>query len=68
MIFFMISYMHITLGQGQITPGGQSFDFKLNLLIQWPNGENFKKISLNCDFIQMYFMISYMYIAQGKGK
>ena len=48
---------------------GQNFDVNRNLLSLQSFATSFKKISLKSDFIQIFFMILYMYIhvAPGQG-
>ena len=55
---------------GADNPRGQNFDVNRNLLsLQLLATTSFKKISLQSDFIQFFFMILYMYIhvAPGQG-
>ena len=65
--FFMILYMCTALGQGLITPWEQNFYVNRNILSLWSFVASFKKISLQSDFKQIFFMILYMYIALGQG-
>ena len=59
--------MYIAPGQGQITPRGQNLDVNRKALSFYPFVASFKEISLKSDFIHFFFMILYMYIAQGQG-
>ena len=51
---------------GADNPRGQNFDVNRNLLSLRSFATSFKKISLKSDFIQFFFMILYMYIAEGQ--
>ena len=53
--FFMIVYMYIAPGQGQITPRGLNVNRKA--LSLYPFVASFKEFSLEYDFIQFFFMI-----------
>ena len=53
-IFFMILYMYIALGQGQTSPRGQSFDVNRNVLSLHSFVASLKKMSLKSDFIQFF--------------
>ena len=55
--------MYIAPGQGLTTPWGQHFDVNRNIFSLRSFVASFKKISLNSDLIQFFFMILYMYIA-----
>ena len=55
-------------GQGQKTPWGQTFDVNRKPLSLRPSVASFKQISLNSDFIRIFFMFSYMCIAPGQGQ
>ena len=50
--FFMILYMYIAPGQGQIAPREQNFDVNRNVLSLHSFVTSFKKMSLKPDFIQ----------------
>ena len=52
--FFMILYMHITLGQGLTTRWGQNFDVNRNILSFRSFIASFKNTSLKSDFIQFF--------------
>ena len=65
--FFHILYMYTAAGQGQTIPGDK-------ILMSTETSCHFahllpipKKISLKSDFIQIFFMILYMYIVPGQG-
>ena len=60
--------MYIAPGQGLTTPWGRNFDVNRNILSLRSFVASLKKISLKSDFIQFFFMILYMYIAQGQGQ
>ena len=60
--------MYIAPGQGLTTPWGQNFDVNRNILSLRSFVASFKKISSESDFIQIFFMILYMYIAPGQGQ
>ena len=51
-LFFMILYMYISLGQVQTAPRVQSFDVNTNVLSLHSFVASFKKMSLKSDFIQ----------------
>ena len=53
--FFMILYIYIAQGQGQKTPWGQTFDVNRKPLSLRPFVASSKKISLNSDFIYIFF-------------
>ena len=53
----MILYMYIVPGQGQTTPWGQNFDVKRKPLSLRPFVASFKQISLNSDFIHIFFYV-----------
>ena len=61
----MILYMYIAPGQGQKTPWGQTFDTNRKPLSLPPFVASFKQISVNSDFIHIFLMFFYMYIASG---
>ena len=63
----MFFHMYIALAQGQTTPWGQKFDANRKALSLSPFAASFKKISFNPDFIHIFLMFFYMYIAPGKG-
>ena len=67
-IFFMILYMYIAPGQGQIAPRGQSFNVNRNVLSLHSFVASLKNMSLKSDFYTIFFMIWYMYIAPGQGQ
>ena len=52
---------------GADNPRGQNFEVNRNLLPLLSFATSLKKISLKFDFILFFFMILYMYIAQGRG-
>ena len=54
-------------GQGQTVARGQNFDVNKNTSSLYPFVASFKEISVKSVFIQFFFMILYMYIAQGQG-
>ena len=58
--------MYIAAGQGLTTPWGRNFDVNRNIFSLRSFVASFKKISLNSDLIQFFFMILYMYIALGQ--
>ena len=60
--FLMILYMYLTLGQGQKTPWGQTFDVNRKLLSLRPFVASFKQISLNSDFIHFFNVYLRVYI------
>ena len=60
--------MDVALGQGQTTPWGQNFDVNRKALSLWSFVASFKKILLNSDFLQFFFMILWIYIALGQGQ
>ena len=62
----MILYMYIAPGQGQKSPWGQTFDVNRKPLPLRPFVASFKQISLNSNFIHIFFF--HMYIAQGQGQ
>ena len=64
--FLMILYMYIAPGQGQKTPWGQTFDVYRKPLSIQPFVASFKQISLNSDFMHIFLMFLYMYIALGQ--
>ena len=64
----MILYMYIAPGQLQITPWGQTFDVNRKPLSPRPFVASFKQISLNSDFIHIFFMFFHMYVAPGQGQ
>ena len=67
--FLMILYMYIALGQGQKTPWGQTFDVNRKPLSLWPFVASFKQMSLNSDFIHIFFtQFFHMYIAPWQGQ
>ena len=57
--FLMILYTYIALGQGQKAPWGQTFDVNRKSLSFRRFVASFKQISLNSDFIHIFF---HMYI------
>ena len=59
--------MYIAPGQVQTASTGQNFDVNRNVLSLHSFVASFKKISVKSDFIQFFFMILYMCIAQGRG-
>ena len=63
----MILYMHIAPGQGHTTPLGQTVDVNRKVLSLCLFAASFKKISLKSDFIHIFFMLLYIYIARGQG-
>ena len=65
--FLMILYMYIAPGHGQTTPWGQDFDVNRKVLSLCPFVASLKKISLNTDFMHIFFMLLYMYIAPWQG-
>ena len=52
--FFMLLYMYIAPGQGQITPWRQNFDVNRKALSLCPFVASFEKISLKSDFIHIF--------------
>ena len=64
----MILYMHVAPGQGLTTPLVRNIYVNRNILSLWPFVASLKKISLKSDFIQLFFMILYMYIAPRQGQ
>ena len=58
--------MYIAPGQGQTNPWGQNFDVNRKALSFWPFVASFKRITLKSDFIHIFLMFSYMYIAPGQ--
>ena len=66
--FLYIMYMYIASRQGQTNPWGQNFDVNRKLLPLRPLIESFKRISLNSDFLHIFFMFFHMYIALGQGQ
>ena len=64
----MFSCMYIAPGQKQTTPWWQSFDVNRKPRSLWPFVASFKMISLNSDFIHIFLIILYMYIAPGQGQ
>ena len=65
----MILYMYIAPGQGQKTPWEQTFDVNRKPLSLRPFVASFKQVSLNSDFIHIFFfMFFHMYIAPGQGQ
>ena len=54
--------------QGQTTLRGQNFDVNRKFLSLRSFVTSFKKISLKSDFIHIFLMILYMYIAPGQGQ
>ena len=60
--------MYIAPGQGQTNPWGQNFDVNRKLLLLRPSVGSFKKISLNSDFLHIFFYVFHMYIAPGQGQ
>ena len=64
----MILQMYIAPGQGQKTPWGQTFNVNTKPLSLRPFVAGFKQISLNSDFIHIFFMFFHMYIAPGQGQ
>ena len=61
----MILYMYIAVGQVQTTHWGQSFDVNRKALSLWLFVTDLKK-SLQPLILCTFFMILYMYTAQGK--
>ena len=57
--------MYVAPRQGQTPPRGQNFDVNRKALSLYPFVGSFKEISLKSDFIELFNMISYMYIAPG---
>ena len=55
-MFLMILYMYIAPGQGQKTSWGQTFDVNRKPLSLRPFVASFKQISLNSDFIHIFFL------------
>ena len=60
--------MYIALGQGQKTPWGQTLGGNRKAFSLFPFVANFKMISLRSDFMHIFKMILYMYMAPGKGR
>ena len=59
--FLIILYMYIAPGQGQTNPWGQNFDVNRKLLPLRPFVASFKKISLNSDFIHIFYVFPHVY-------
>ena len=66
---FFNDFIHVySPVQGQKTPWEQTFDVNTKLLSLRPFVASFKQISLNSDFIHIFFMFFHMYIAPGQGQ
>ena len=57
----MILYMYIAPGQGQKTSWGQTFDVNRKPLSLRPFVASFKQISLNSDFIHIFYIFLHVY-------
>ena len=53
--------MSIAQRQGQTAPMGQNFDVNRKAFSLYPFVASFKEIPLKSDFIQIFFMILYVY-------
>ena len=61
-------YIALGQGQGQTTLCGQNSDVNRRALSLCPFVANFQKISLKSDFIHIFCLFLYMYIAPGLGQ
>ena len=63
-------YIHVALGQGQITLWGQKVDVNRNSLSLCPFVASLKKNSLKSDFLRFFMCVFFfhMYIAPGRGR
>ena len=68
LILYTFFHVYIALGQGQTMPWGEDFDPNRKALSLWPFVANLKKIFFNSDFIHIFKIILYMYIAPGQGQ
>ena len=65
---FFHDFIHLySPGQGQTAHKGPSFDVNRNRLSLRSFATSFKQISMKSAFIQLFFMVLYMYIAPGQG-
>ena len=64
----MFFYMYIVPGQWQTTLCGQNSDVNRKALSLCPFVASFKIISLKTDFIHIFCLFLYMYIAPGQGQ
>ena len=61
-------YIHVAPGQGLTTTRGRNFYVNRNISSLWSFVASFKKVSLKSDFVPIFFMILYMFIAPGRGR
>ena len=62
----MILYIYIAPGARADNPLGQNFDVNRKALSLCPFVASFKQNTLNSDFIHIFLMLLYMYIAPGQ--
>ena len=65
---FFHYFIHAALGQELTTPRGGNFYVNRNILSLWSFVASFKKNLFEVWFYAIFFMILYMYIAQGRGR